>query len=240
MVQKLFERSKRVVTSGQRGTLIALTLMSTLVFLLGLFPIVRLVLYPFALVSTVFHEFGHALMCWLTGGSVHGIVINPDESGLTRFVGGSACLTLPAGYLGSTFIGSLLVFAGFSEQVSRWAFYAVSGILLATLWFSEHWYTALIALILIGAMTGAWLYKEGRLVRWFILLMGVTASMSSLSNILSTAIFHHVPGSDAVEFARQCSFILPFFVFGLIWLAASLGGLIAAVMLALRFFPEPQ
>jgi hypothetical protein len=54
-----------------------------------------------------------------TGARILSIEVEPDEGGLTRMKGGAACWTLPAGYLGSSFIGSLLVFAGFDTVASK-------------------------------------------------------------------------------------------------------------------------
>jgi len=67
-----------------------------------------LVLYPITLLVTILHEFGHALGAILTGGSVEGLIINPDGSGLTKTRGGSPGLILIGGYLGSAVLGNLL------------------------------------------------------------------------------------------------------------------------------------
>ena len=224
---------------GQNKTLLVLALFCLSTLICYQFTITYMLIYPFILVSTIFHEFGHALMCALTGGSVKGILINPDESGLTRFVGGVGCLILPAGYLGSTFIGAVMIFTGFSERASRIMSALVCFILVTTFFFAEKWYTMLIAALLIAGLGGVIWYEGGKYVRWFVLLMGSIAALDSLENILSQAVFNYVPHSDAVQFAKQCSIFVPFFVYGLIWLVIAVGSIGGAVLAGIKCFPTP-
>src|ERR1700761_8631360 len=66
-----------------------------------------------------FHEFGHAITACCTGGRVESISLDPHEGGVTHMRGGISAITLPAGYLGSSFIGMLLIFAGFDILASK-------------------------------------------------------------------------------------------------------------------------
>lgn len=224
---------------GQNKTLLVLGFFCVSTLICYQFTLTYILIYPFILVSTIFHEFGHALMCVLTGGSVKGILINPDESGLTRFVGGVGCLVLPAGYLGSTFIGAVMIFTGFSEKASRIMSALVCLILLTTFFFAEKWYTMIIAGLLIAGLSSVIWYENGRFVRWFVLLMGSIAALDSLENILSQTVFNYVPQSDAVQFAKQCSIFVPFFIYGLIWLMIAMSSIGGAVMAGIKCFPTP-
>ena len=42
-----------------------------------------------------------------------------DEGGMTRMSGGIPAITLPAGYLGSSFIGACLIACGFDTNASK-------------------------------------------------------------------------------------------------------------------------
>lgn len=53
--------------------------------------------------------------------------------------GGIPQLTLPAGYLGSSFIGGLLVFAGFDALASKIAALILGVMLLAVLYWAKNW-----------------------------------------------------------------------------------------------------
>lgn len=200
------------------------------------FGITRLILYPFAILSTIFHEFGHAFMALLTGGRMRNITIQMDESGATRFSGGHICLILPAGYIGSTLMGALLLFMGFGYRTSRYGSLGIIVILLMTLWFAGNWF-ALFSSILLGAMLlGAFFYQDGAYTRHYILFLGVICSMEAILSILNGTVFHTIKESDAYVFSQRCSFLLPAFVFGLLWLIISIGLVGLSTCSALVFF----
>jgi Peptidase M50B-like len=72
----------------------------------------QMVLYPITLFVTFLHEFGHALGAIITGGAVEGLQINTDGSGYTITRGGNQAIVLMGGYLGSAFLGNLLLYIG--------------------------------------------------------------------------------------------------------------------------------
>ncbi|MEI6408730.1 MAG: M50 family metallopeptidase [Bacteroidota bacterium] len=87
----------------------------------------NLALYPVTLFVTFLHEFGHALAGILTGGTVEGMRINPDGSGLTRTTGGSQGIILMGGYLGSAILGNLLFYIGAHKRsITQMSLYAVA------------------------------------------------------------------------------------------------------------------
>lgn len=57
-----------------------------------------------------------------------------DEGGATRMSGGIPWITLPAGYLGSSFIGACLIACGFDTNASKVATLVLAGFFLITLW----------------------------------------------------------------------------------------------------------
>lgn len=66
--------------------------------------------------------------------------------------GGAACWTLPAGYLGSSFIGALLVFAGFDTVASKVASIIIGVVMLFTIWWARRsWLTLLTVLFAVGS-----------------------------------------------------------------------------------------
>lgn len=88
------------------------------------------------MLTIAFHEFGHAMAACLTGGRVKSISLDPREGGVTHMQGGINAITLPAGYLGSSFIGALLIFCGFNIVASKVASIALGVCFLLTLWVS--------------------------------------------------------------------------------------------------------
>lgn len=61
-----------------------------------------------------------------------------DEGGATRMSGGIPWLTLPAGYLGSSFIGAVLIVCGFNTNASKIASLVLAGFFLFTLWWARR------------------------------------------------------------------------------------------------------
>jgi len=53
----------------------------------NLIPGGKIILYPFKLLVTMLHEFGHAMGAIVTGGDVESIKINADGSGWCKTAG---------------------------------------------------------------------------------------------------------------------------------------------------------
>lgn len=63
-----------------------------------------------------------------------------DEGGVTRMSGGIQAITLPAGYLGSSFIGACLIACGFDTNASKIACLVLAAFFLFTLWWArKNW-----------------------------------------------------------------------------------------------------
>lgn len=208
-------------TAEQSRHLITFAIMLVAITIAYQFQLTRLLLYPFELISTVFHEFGHALMTVLTGGRVAGIEINPNESGVTRFVGGARCLILPAGYCGSSLAGAALLVLSFGERSAKVATGGTVMVLLATIYWSATLFTLLSASFMICSLAVVYYYRQSYLSK-VILFMGVMGSLTSLLSIFSHLVSNTIEGSDAVEFARHCSVLVPSMVYGGCWLVVSL------------------
>ena len=61
-----------------------------------------------------------------------------DEGGVTRMSGGIAAITLPAGYLGSSFIGACLIACGFDTNASKIACLVLAVFFVFTLWWARN------------------------------------------------------------------------------------------------------
>jgi hypothetical protein len=89
------------------------------------------VLWPVRVLIVMFHELGHAVAAWVTGGSVIEIGLSSNEGGHTLTQGGSRLLILNAGYLGSLCSGIMLLAAARAPHVTR-GIVAVLGLTLGT------------------------------------------------------------------------------------------------------------
>lgn len=86
-----------------------------------------LLLYPFTILATWFHEMGHGIAAMLTGSRFESLLIFPDGSGLAlslRPAGPSRLTTAlisASGPLGPAIAGSLLIIASRSDKTTRTA-----------------------------------------------------------------------------------------------------------------------
>lgn len=116
-----------------------------------------------------FHEFGHAITACCTGGRVKSISLDPHEGGVTHMQGGISAVTLPAGYLGSSIIGALLIFAGFNIVASKVASIILGVCFLLTLWWARRdWLTIITVLLAVGLLVACWFIAHGEALRWVV------------------------------------------------------------------------
>lgn len=221
--------------SDQMRHLITFVVMLVAISFAYQFHLTRLLLYPFELISTVFHEFGHAFMTIMTGGRVAAIEINPNESGVTRFVGGMRCAVLPAGYCGSSLAGAALLVLSFGEKSAKVAAIGTTLVLLATIYWAGTVFTAVSVIFMIAALGGVFYYAPKYLSK-VILFMGTMGSLVSLLSIFSHLITNTIDGSDAVEFARHCSILVPSWVYGICWLIFSTALILFSMALGIYIY----
>jgi len=135
-----------------------------------------------------FHEFGHALAACCTGGRVKSISLDPREGGVTHMYGGMSAITLPAGYLGSSLIGALLIFCGFNIVASKVASIVLGVCFLLTLWWARRdWLTIVTVLLAVGLLVACWFIKHAEPLRFVVLFIGVMSALYSVWDIVSTS-----------------------------------------------------
>lgn len=119
---------------GRRATLLAVIAVASVV--LWQTSIGGLVLYPFTILATWFHEMGHGLTALLTGSSFEHLVVFADGSGyaVSTTDGGRVTRALVAagGPLGPAIAGSLLIVASRTTSSSRLALEILGWALIAS------------------------------------------------------------------------------------------------------------
>ena len=73
--------------------------------------------YPLKIFVVLLHEISHAIASVATGGGIEKITLDPRQGGACYCFGGSAFITLTAGYLGSLFWGAMMFTAARSDKV---------------------------------------------------------------------------------------------------------------------------
>ncbi|CDS05518.1 hypothetical protein LRAMOSA08046 [Lichtheimia ramosa] len=225
-------------TDDQRTTLIIIGAYTAGILVLWNMPFIKYILAPFKLLTVGLHEFSHALIGCLTCARIEYIIIDEQEGGQTMMQGGNPYCTLPAGYLGSSAIGAILVMCGFNLLASKIASIFLGACLLLTLWWAKNWLTRGIGVAFIGMIVFLWWLVHGVGLKYFVLFIGVMSSLYCLWDILDDLVFRKAYESDASKFAKLCG--LSSQTWGVIWFLISLIFFVGAILIALVAFKQDK
>lgn len=124
-------------------------------FIVWQFPFGRIILYPFTILGTWFHEMGHGLTAMLLGGKFLELVIFPDASGYARFTTdlflgniGQALVAI-GGPVGPTIAGSILIISSKKIKFGRIAMFLLGLFMLISVLF---WIRSFIGILIIAAL----------------------------------------------------------------------------------------
>ena len=145
-----------------------------------------ILLYPFTILATWFHEMGHGIAAMLVGGSFERLLIYPNGSGValsllpTDASAFSLAFVSGAGPLGPPVAGAALILASRSRRATRVALGVLAGALLLS---TVIWVRSLVGWIvlpLLGLSVLAIAWRGSVAVRGFaIQALGVQASIST-------------------------------------------------------------
>jgi hypothetical protein len=223
-----------------------LLLVATIITIaLWFIPFADYLVYPIRLFVTFIHESSHALVGFITGGSVQSLTIASDGSGVvysapSGFFG--AILTSSAGYLGTTAFGVLLLYL-IRRSFSPNKILMACGVFIAviTLFFGflmplfnvfslQVSFFSLIFTIFCGVVLAAGLFALGkfaslRTANFAVAFLAVQCLLNALSD-LKTVFFINAPliGSDLQNDATnmQTATGLPGIVWVLVWIGISI------------------
>ncbi|KAJ1310473.1 hypothetical protein OPQ81_007206 [Rhizoctonia solani] len=222
----------------QRTTLIIAGVYVIAIGLLWHIPFLSWIIYPFKLLTVGFHEMSHAFAGVLTCAKIHSIELDPDEGGATRMSGGISMITLPAGYIGSCFIGACLIACGFDTNASKVACIVLAVFFLITLWWArKNWLTWALIAGMTGLIVLFWFVAGGVALRYFVLFVGVMNCMYALWDIIDDTIARKVNTSDAAVFAKQFG-CCPAQVWGVIWLLIAFVFFACGVLVGIAAFKD--
>ncbi len=170
-------------------------------------------LYPISLLVTFLHEFGHAVGAAITGGSVKGIKINLDGSGVTTSLGGNAAITLLGGYLGSALFGNILFYIGAKlERFHRITVLFLGGMMVFTGFFLYgDWQTT--AILVVFAALLYFIARHAEWPGWALMFFGMASTLYIIQD------FNYGPSSDLTQFENTVG-IFPADIWKYIWLIA--------------------
>lgn len=180
------------------------------------------VAYPVKLFVVLLHEISHGLVAVATGGEIRSLTVTPREGGLCVCPGGSAFLTLSAGYLGSLGWGGLMVWGARALGCrASWLTAAVGTLVLAlALLFVRAAFALGFALLFgVGLLVAAGrLGSEGN--RWLLTVLGLTSCLYAVLDMKSDILDRPGLPSDAAMLAELTG--VPTLAWGVLWIGTAL------------------
>ncbi|GHJ85662.1 hypothetical protein NliqN6_2064 [Naganishia liquefaciens] len=146
----------------------------------------------------------------LTCATVESIQLDPDEGGATRMRGGVPAITLPAGYLGSSFMGAALIACGFDINASKIASCCLAFGFVITLWWARKSFIAYVTIaFFVVLFVVFWLVGHSVPLRFLVLFIGVMSCFYAMWDIIDDTIARKLNSSDATEYAEIVGFFGP-------------------------------
>ena len=180
------------------------------------------VVYPLKIFVVLLHEASHALAAVATGGSLSHITLDPRQGGATWTMGGSAFLTLSAGYLGSLGWGALMTEAARARRIrSDWVVGFIGGTVVAlTALFVRNPFGIGFGLLFGAALVGVSRKLSAAVNRSLLLTLGLTSSLYAILDIKSDILDRPHLRSDAFMLSELTG--IPTVAWGVIWIAVAL------------------
>lgn len=196
--------------------------------------------YPLKIFVVLLHEISHGAVAVATGGTIGRILIDAREGGMCECPGGSALLTLSAGYLGSLAWGGLILTSARGRgSWPRIASAAIGVVVVAvTVFYIRNLFGLLFGVTFaIGMILSArQLPAEGNAA--LLTVLGLTSSLYAILDIKSDVLDRPQAMSDARMLAELTG--VPTVIWGILWIVLAL--LVSAWLfrLALRSASQPE
>ncbi|PWN51650.1 hypothetical protein IE53DRAFT_306889, partial [Violaceomyces palustris] len=178
-------------------------------------------MHPFKMLVILIHELSHITAGILTGAHLHTVTIDPEKGGLCGMTSGIPIVTLSAGYVGSSIVGSALILAGFDTQASKVACLAASPLWLAVFWFGLSFSVRIRIVAAVGLMISLWFIDHGAPLRFYNLFIGVLNCFYVVLDFVDDVVFRKENESDAAMFSRLFPSVC-MQLWAIIWLVFSL------------------
>jgi Peptidase M50B-like len=232
-------RTAGAVKAGPEGPgssgVIYVLIAAVLIALVGSIPLGDYALYPLGLFVTLVHETSHAIAATATGGTVFSLRISPDQSGVTRVLGGWSALVASAGYLGATIAGAALLLTPL--RYARWAVGALAVFpLLALIFFHPaSLFTGIWAAAFLVALGAAAWRLKGRALGFLQIFLGVACGLNAFRDLM-TLLF--ISGTDShihTDAATMSGLVpLPATVWAVLWTVLSVVILLGSLAVMAR------
>lgn len=182
------------------------------------------IVYPLKIFVVLLHEVSHAAAVVATGGTLDRITLDPYQGGGTHFRGGSAFVSLNAGYLGSLAWGALLFSMARARSIpSEWVNGVIGAlVILLTIFFVRSTFGIVFGVLFGLAMVAASREVGREMNRRLLLTLGLTSALYAILDIKSDVIDRpDAMASDAAVLAGMLG--VPTLLVGVVWIAIAIG-----------------
>lgn len=145
-----------------------------------------LILYPFTILATWFHEMGHGIAAMLTGSEFQRLVLMSNGSGFAEIQHSDTPRRLTrafiaaSGPIGPALAGAALIVSSRNKQATRWALITLGSVLLLSTLIWVRSVTGWLILPPLGLIILAWVrYTKPSAQRFAVQFLGVQASISA-------------------------------------------------------------
>lgn len=183
------------------------------------------VIKPFRVFVVLVHEMGHASAALISGGTIVELRTNWNESGHARSLGGWVPLISSAGYIGSSFLGALLIAIGSRPVLHRISLALIGGAALT----ASLLFTPVFGLdFFFGTGSGVVLLAVAvhfpRAARWLAAWLGVMLCLYSLYDF-RTDLWENPGATDAGILAAYWGVPLLAYPIAFVWAAFGIGAM---------------
>ncbi|PKL81178.1 MAG: peptidase M50 [Ignavibacteriae bacterium HGW-Ignavibacteriae-4] len=236
-------KAKKKLTEQQKY-IIWMVGFALLTIILWRIPFGMLVLYPFTILSTWFHEMAHGIMALILGGSFHQLEIYADGSGLAMWSGNlflgnvGKAIVAASGPLGPTVAGAILIILSRKDKHLKNILYTFSAILaFSVIYWVRSIYGIPVILTFAVLIFFSALKMQAKNQKLLIIFLGIQAFLSiylSIGYLMSQEAFidndFHI--SDTGVIAQNLFF--PYWIWGGIIIFISIFTMIQSIMYVYR------
>lgn len=128
-------QSRALAIQSRKDHLRYLGLAAFALFILPAVPFGDLILYPFMILGTWFHEMGHGLAAMLMGFDFHRLILLPDGSGFAQYTSAEDsgsfrhAFVAASGPMGPAIVGSLLILASPHEKLWKPVLFTLAAVI---------------------------------------------------------------------------------------------------------------
>lgn len=196
---------------------------SVISIVLSFIPFAGLLVYPFKLFVTFIHEGGHALATLGTLGSVEGIAIHLDTSGVTLSRGGMPIIISSAGYLTSTLFGAALLLICRNGKQAKAALGIVAALILGlTIIWVKGFFGLLIGIGLAAVLILFAAASNPKVAHFFLSFLAVQCCLNALYDLKTLFLLSAITNQSSDALNMQRLTLIPAVVWAVLWLGLSL------------------